>query len=89
MRVYEVPKRTQFSINFQVLSAAITEERVVLTMHTQLGEGFVIGVKGYGLVTEQKKGLYRYFADLGDMMEVVDTRTAFMDEVRFSINYTQ
>ncbi|VDC04946.1 unnamed protein product [Peniophora sp. CBMAI 1063] len=64
MRVYEVPKRSHFSINFQ------------------LGEGFVIGVKGYGLVAEQKKGAYKYFADLGDRMEVVDTRTAYVDEER-------
>ncbi|KZV77298.1 Ku DNA-binding complex, Ku70 subunit [Peniophora sp. CONT] len=62
MRIYEVPKRAHFSVNFQ------------------LGEGFVIGVKGYGLVTEQKKGTYKYFADMGDRMEVIDTRTAYVDE---------
>ena len=39
-------------------------------------------MKGYGLVTEQKKGLYKYFADFGDRMEVVDTRTSYVDEVR-------
>jgi ATP-dependent DNA helicase 2 subunit 1 len=35
----------------------------------------------YGLVTEQKRGAYRYFVDLGEGMEVVGLRTAYMDEV--------
>lgn len=35
----------------------------------------------YGLITEQKKGAYRYFADLGSKMEVVASRTAYVDEV--------
>ena len=34
----------------------------------------------YGLITEQKKGAYKYFVDLGDRMEVVGVRTAFIDE---------
>ena len=50
----------------------------------QLADGFFIGVKGYGLVTEQKKGTYRYFVDLGDRMEVAESRTAYVDEVCIS-----
>jgi hypothetical protein len=34
----------------------------------------------YGLVTEQKKGTYKYFIDMGDHMEVVQSRTAYVDE---------
>ncbi|KAK0472013.1 SPOC like C-terminal domain-containing protein [Armillaria novae-zelandiae] len=64
MCFYEAPKRTQFSIPFQ------------------LADGFTIGVKGYGLVTEQKKGAYKYFVDLGDRMEVADVRTSYIDEDR-------
>ena len=36
----------------------------------------------YGLITEQRKGSYKYFIDLGDRMEVVEPRTAYVDEVR-------
>ena len=35
----------------------------------------------YGLIAEQKKGAYRYFADLGDRMEVAVSRTSYVDEV--------
>lgn len=34
----------------------------------------------YGLITEQKKGVYRYFADMGDRMEVVASQTSYIDE---------
>ncbi|KAJ3572879.1 hypothetical protein NP233_g2790 [Leucocoprinus birnbaumii] len=55
-------------------------KRALFTVPFQLAEGFVIGVKGYGLVTEQKKGSYKYFVDLGDRMEVANSRTAYVDE---------
>ena len=32
----------------------------------EFGGDLVIGIKGYGLVTEQKRGAYKYFVDLGD-----------------------
>jgi hypothetical protein len=32
-------------------------------------------------VTEQKKGMYKYFVDLGDRMEVATARTVYIDEV--------
>lgn len=35
----------------------------------------------FGLVTEQKKGVYKYFVDLGDRMEVATVRTTYIDEV--------
>ena len=35
----------------------------------------------YGLVTEQKKGMYKYFVDLGEGMEAVNVRTTYIDEV--------
>ena len=38
----------------------------------------------YGLVTEQKKGAYKYFVDLGDRMEVAGVRTVYLDEVRLT-----
>jgi ATP-dependent DNA helicase 2 subunit 1 len=33
------------------------------------------------LVTEQKKGAYKYFVDLGDRMEVAGVKTVYLDEV--------
>ncbi|KAJ3980222.1 hypothetical protein F5890DRAFT_1420042, partial [Lentinula detonsa] len=61
-------------------------ERALFNIPFELSQGFAIGVKGsahqschfvfsehrwsYGLVTEQKKGGYKYFVDLGDRLEV-------------------
>jgi len=42
----------------------------------------------YGLVTEQKKGAYKYFVDLGDRMEVATVRTVYVDEVCYIIQFT-
>ena len=36
----------------------------------------------YGLMTEQKKGSYKYFMDVGDRLEVVEPKTLYVDEVR-------
>ncbi|KAI0353683.1 ku70-like protein [Trametes cingulata] len=57
-------------------------KRALFSVPFTLAPDFVIGVKGYGLITEQKKGSYRYFADLGDRMEPVTSRTAYVDEDR-------
>ncbi|OAX41910.1 Ku DNA-binding complex, Ku70 subunit [Rhizopogon vinicolor AM-OR11-026] len=55
-------------------------KRAIFSIPFRLADGFVIGVKGYGLVTEQKKGSYKYFIDLGDRMEVANSRTVYLDE---------
>ncbi|KAF7302176.1 SAP domain-containing protein [Mycena indigotica] len=55
-------------------------KRAGFSVPFQLANGFTIGVKGYGLVTEQKKGSYKYFMDLGDRMEVATVRTSYVDE---------
>ncbi|KZT06069.1 ku70-like protein [Laetiporus sulphureus 93-53] len=55
-------------------------KRAQFTVPFELAQEFVIGVKGYSLVTEQKKGSYRYFIDLEDRMEVVASRTVYVDE---------
>ncbi|KAF8992365.1 SPOC like C-terminal domain-containing protein [Cyathus striatus] len=57
-------------------------KRAQCSIPFHLAEGFTIGVKGYGLVTEQKKGAYKYFVDLGDRMEVTNSRTVYVDEDR-------
>jgi ATP-dependent DNA helicase 2 subunit 1 len=35
----------------------------------------------YGLVTEQKKGAYRYFANMGKSIEEAVAKTTYVDEV--------
>ncbi|KAI0711857.1 ku70-like protein, partial [Cerioporus squamosus] len=57
-------------------------KRALFSVPFTLAPDFTIGVKGYGLISEQKRGAYRYFADLGDRMEVVTSRTAYVDEER-------
>ncbi|KAF8885484.1 SPOC like C-terminal domain-containing protein [Infundibulicybe gibba] len=57
-------------------------KRAQFSVSLELAEGFKIGVKGYGLVTEQKKGSYKYFVDLGDRMEVATARTVYIDQDR-------
>ncbi|KAF9012092.1 ku70-like protein [Hymenopellis radicata] len=57
-------------------------KRALFSVPFKLAEGFTIGVKGYGLVTEQKKGAYKYFTDLGDRMEVADSKTLYVDPER-------
>ncbi|KAG9316111.1 SPOC like C-terminal domain-containing protein [Chiua virens] len=55
-------------------------KRALFSIPFELGKGFIIGVKGYGLITEQRKGSYKYFIDLGDRMEVANSRTVYLDE---------
>ncbi|KAI5122729.1 hypothetical protein M0805_009814 [Coniferiporia weirii] len=55
-------------------------KRSLFNLPFELAEGFVIEVKGYGLVTEQKKGNYKYFMDTGDRLEVVEPKTSYVDE---------
>ncbi|TFK34525.1 SPOC like C-terminal domain-containing protein [Crucibulum laeve] len=57
-------------------------KRALFSIPFQFADGFTIGIKGYGLVTEQKKGTYKYFVDLGDRMEVAEVRTVYIDEDR-------
>ena len=42
-----------------------TPKRALFSIPFTLGDGFIIGIKGYGLVTSQKKGNYKYFVDRG------------------------
>lgn len=53
-----------------------------LRILTDLASHILTIYRRYGLVTEQKKGAYKYFVDLGDRMEVATVRTSYVDEVR-------
>ncbi|KAF5364412.1 hypothetical protein D9758_010691 [Tetrapyrgos nigripes] len=55
-------------------------KRAQFSIPFELGAGLTIGVKGYGLVTEQKKGGYKYFTDLGDRIEAVVSKTVYLDQ---------
>ncbi|KAI0346241.1 Ku DNA-binding complex, Ku70 subunit [Trametopsis cervina] len=55
-------------------------KRALFSIPFQLADGFTIGIKGYGLVTEQRKGPYKYFVDRGDGMRVVNTRSDWIDK---------
>ncbi|KAI0703839.1 ku70-like protein [Cytidiella melzeri] len=55
-------------------------KRALFSIPFQLAVGFTIGIKGYGLVTEQRRGSYRYFVDRGEGMEVVNNRTEWVDK---------
>ncbi|EIN06584.1 Ku DNA-binding complex Ku70 subunit [Punctularia strigosozonata HHB-11173 SS5] len=55
-------------------------KRSLFSIGLELAPGFRISVKGYGLVTEQKKGKSMYFVDMGDRMEVAESRAAYVDE---------
>lgn len=44
-----------------------------------------INLARYGLVTEQKKGNYKYFIDTGDHLEAVEPKTLYVDKVRLIV----
>jgi ATP-dependent DNA helicase 2 subunit 1 len=44
-------------------------------------------ISSYGLITEQKKGAYKYFVDLDGSMQPVASKTAYIDEVSSVSNY--
>src|SRR5882757_10681031 len=82
MRFHEVPKRAQFSIPFKLAnSLTIGIKGWVKWFYLVLPIGSRRAINNsYGLVTEQKKGTYKYFVDLGDRMEVAVVRTTYIDE---------
>jgi len=71
---------TGFSQLLEEMKIREIPKRSLFNIPLILGEGFVIGVKGYGLVTEQKKGQYKYFANMGRTMEEVTSKTIYVDE---------
>ena len=83
MRFHEVPKRSQFSIPFELaqgFTIGIKGYEMQLTFLPYL----LLTLCSYGLVTEQRKGTYKYFVDLGDRMEEARVRTVYVDEVGVS-----
>ncbi|KAG8906390.1 ATP-dependent DNA helicase II subunit 1 [Tulasnella sp. 403] len=54
-------------------------KRALFTTPLHFGEGLTIGVKGYALVMEMKKGPYRKFANMGQRMEDIVGVTTYVD----------
>lgn len=50
-------------------------------MAWNVAKSWLNAIHSYGLVTEQKRGAYKYFVDLADRMEVANVRTVYVDEV--------
>ncbi|KAH9481902.1 ATP-dependent DNA helicase II subunit 1 [Psilocybe cubensis] len=55
-------------------------KRAQFSIPFHLAKGFTIGIKGYGLVTEQKKGSYKYFADVDNELKPAISRTIYTAE---------
>ncbi|KDN49861.1 hypothetical protein RSAG8_01926, partial [Rhizoctonia solani AG-8 WAC10335] len=55
-------------------------KRTLFNIPMEFGEGLTIGVKAYGLVTEKRKGSYRYFSNMGKSIEEAFPRTIYVDE---------
>lgn len=59
-----------------------TPKRALFSIPFTLGDGFTIGIKGYGLVTTQKKGNYKYFVDRGrDGLVEASSRAVYFEDV--------
>ncbi|KAH7312787.1 Ku DNA-binding complex, Ku70 subunit [Rhizoctonia solani] len=55
-------------------------KRTLFNITLQFADSLAIGVKAYGLVTEQRKGSYRYFSNMGKSMEEAFPKTVYIDE---------
>ena len=59
-----------------------TPKRALFSIPFTLGDGFTIGIKGYGLVTLQKKGNHKYFVDRGrDGLVEASSRAVYFEDV--------
>lgn len=91
MRFHEVPKRALFSVPFELAKGfVIGVKGCARHLHSWSCPGHLtcemrairrMCSPSYGLITEQRKGSYKYFVDLGDRMEVATARTVYVDEV--------
>jgi ATP-dependent DNA helicase 2 subunit 1 len=86
MRFHEVPKRAQFSIPFELGKGLTIGIKGYFYNTSPIQLPLLSQLYSYGLITEQKKGQYKYFADLGDRMEVAEARTTYADEVKQQAN---
>ena len=82
MRFREVPKRALFSVPFELAeNFVIGVKGCVLAAGGRGRSNVNARLNRYGLVTEQKKGSYKYLVDMGDRMEVAESRTVYSYQV--------
>lgn len=90
MRFREMPKRAIFSIPFELADGFVIgvkgygehdHDCAIIDADIFMWLIFIIFAR-YGLVTEQKKGDYKYFIDSGDHLEAVEPKTLYVDKVR-------
>lgn len=82
MRFHEVPKRALFSIPFELADGFVIGIKGWVNLPKLVMSRLSSRLYRYNLVSEQRKGAYKYFADLGDRMELANSRTVYVDEVR-------
>lgn len=80
MRFHEVPKRAIFSIPFHIADGFTIGIKGYVTTSSFRRSAIYVYRDRYGLVTEQKKGSYQYFVDLGDRLEIAISKTVYVDE---------
>jgi ATP-dependent DNA helicase 2 subunit 1 len=85
MRFHEVPKRSLFSIPFHIADGFTIGIKGYVTTSSFRCSAIHTYRDRYGLVTEQKKGSYQYFVDLGDRLEIAISKTVYVDEANQSI----
>lgn len=76
MRFHEAPKRALFNVPFELAPDFVIGVKGCV-ISTRSSPAFTQAIHRYGLVTEQKKGSYKYFTDQEDRMELVEPRTVY------------
>ncbi|EJD49609.1 Ku DNA-binding complex, Ku70 subunit [Auricularia subglabra TFB-10046 SS5] len=71
---------TGFQDLIDKLQVRESAKRAQFSIPLHLGKGFTIGVKGYGLITEQRKTTSRKMANRGESYEELVAKTVYYDE---------
>lgn len=69
-----------FSRFLEQLAIKEAPKRSQFSTKMTIGNGFTIGVKGYGLVVEQKKGTPKTFLDVDGELKELESKTAYFAE---------
>jgi ATP-dependent DNA helicase 2 subunit 1 len=65
----------------------LAPKRSQFSIPFSLANGLNIGIKGYGLVVEQKKSYPKRFLDVDGELKELDSKTSYIVEVRGSLFY--
>jgi len=70
-----------FSRFLEQMTIREAPKRSQFSVNLTLGDGFTIGVKGYGLVVEQKRGPPKMFLDVDGELKELASKTSYFVEV--------